>query len=58
MKQKIRKVELELFVCPGCDDVIEGFAKRVDGFYFHDLFCWKKWEELSPVEKERINEIP
>ena len=52
MNQATRKVEIELFVCPGCDYVIDALAKHVDNLYFHNLNCWNMWKQRKLSTQE------
>ena len=53
----LREVRQNLYVCPGCDEPIDGLAKAVDDWLFHDLNCRNKAIEkgividsLTPLE--------
>jgi len=51
LNNELREVRINLWVCPGCDKEIDGLAKVVDSWAYHDLNCMDKHLEKKPISE-------
>ncbi len=47
-KQKYDDVTLSYPVCLGCNEVIINLCKKIEGKYFHNVYCYKKFKGENP----------